>query len=61
VLGAVGAVLAIPGAAMIQAVLSETGTRHEVIDSHLTTLRPRKARRAGSAKRHPTAQHDDDT
>jgi predicted PurR-regulated permease PerM len=35
ILGAVGAVLAIPAAAMIQALLSEMGTRHEVIESHL--------------------------
>ncbi len=42
VLGAVGAVLAIPAAAMAQAVLSNIGERHEVIDSHLTTTSPRK-------------------
>jgi predicted PurR-regulated permease PerM len=42
VLGAVGAVLAIPAAAMAQAVLSTTGERHEVIDSHLTTTVPRR-------------------
>ncbi|MEO8265059.1 MAG: AI-2E family transporter [Ilumatobacteraceae bacterium] len=42
VLGAVGAVLAIPAAAMAQAVISNTGERHEVIDSHLTTTLPRK-------------------
>ena len=40
VLGAVGAVLAIPAAAMAQAVLSNVGERHEVIDSHLTSLQP---------------------
>jgi predicted PurR-regulated permease PerM len=40
VLGAVGAVLAIPAAAMAQAVLSNVGERHEVIDSHLTTTLP---------------------
>ena len=42
VLGAVGAVLAIPAAAMAQAVLSNIGERHEVIDSHLTTTLPRR-------------------
>ena len=42
VLGAVGAVLAIPAAAMAQAVLSNIGERHEVIDSHLTTTLSRK-------------------
>ncbi|HEX2784186.1 MAG TPA: AI-2E family transporter [Ilumatobacteraceae bacterium] len=42
VLGAVGAILAIPAAAMAQAVLSNVGERHEVIDSHLTSMVPRK-------------------
>jgi predicted PurR-regulated permease PerM len=42
VLGAVGAVLAIPAAAMAQAVLSNLGQRHEVIDSHLTSAQPGK-------------------
>ncbi|MEY2581917.1 MAG: hypothetical protein QOE09_1766 [Ilumatobacteraceae bacterium] len=42
VLGAVGAVLAIPAAAMAQAVLSNLGDRHEVIDSHLTSTDPTK-------------------
>ncbi len=42
VLGAVGAVLAIPAAAMAQAVLSNIGERHEVVDSHLTNSQPRK-------------------
>jgi predicted PurR-regulated permease PerM len=42
VLGAVGAILAIPAAAMAQAVLSNFGERHEVIDSHLTSMQPGK-------------------
>jgi predicted PurR-regulated permease PerM len=42
VLGAVGAVLAIPAAAMAQAVLSNLGERHEVVDSHLTSMSPGK-------------------
>ena len=42
VLGAVGAVLAIPAAAMVQAVISNFGDRHEVVDSHLTSMLPRK-------------------
>ena len=37
-LGAVGAVLAIPAAAMIQALLKDVGQRHEVIDSPLTSV-----------------------
>ncbi|MEP7203886.1 MAG: AI-2E family transporter [Ilumatobacteraceae bacterium] len=44
VLGAVGAVLAIPAAAMAQAVISNFGERHEVIDSHLTSMHPGKHR-----------------
>jgi len=44
VLGAVGAVLAIPAAAMAQAVISNFGERHEVVDSHLTSMLPRKHR-----------------
>ena len=42
VLGAVGAVLAIPAAAMAQAVISNFGERHEVVDSHLTSMLPGK-------------------
>ncbi len=43
VLGAVGAILAIPAAAMAQAVIGNLGERHEVIDSHLTTTQPVKS------------------
>lgn len=45
VLGAVGAVLAIPAAAMVQALASAYGRRHEVIDSDLTTVAPERAKR----------------
>jgi predicted PurR-regulated permease PerM len=38
-LGPVGAVLALPAAAMLQAIASGWGTRHEVIDSPLTAVR----------------------
>ena len=38
VLGAVGAVLALPAAAMGQAILSERGDRHQVIESELTEV-----------------------
>ncbi|HEX3089082.1 MAG TPA: AI-2E family transporter [Ilumatobacteraceae bacterium] len=53
ILGAVGAILAIPAAAMAQAVISNFGERHEVIDSHLTTALPpkrttRKSRKASA-------------
>ncbi|MCE9623486.1 MAG: AI-2E family transporter [Actinomycetia bacterium] len=45
ILGAVGAVLAIPAAAMIQALISQTGERHEVIENDLTEVRLRLRRR----------------
>ena len=53
ILGAVGAILAIPAAAMAQAVISNFGERHEVIDSHLTSALPpkrttRKSRKASA-------------
>lgn len=35
VMGAVGAVLAIPGAAMVQALVSGMGTRHDLVDDRL--------------------------
>jgi predicted PurR-regulated permease PerM len=38
VLGAVGAILALPAAAMMQALLSNVGQRYEVIDNHLTRV-----------------------
>ena len=74
VLGGVGAILAIPGAAMIQALLSNTGTRHEVIDSvdeagspasniDLTVVKPklRRHQRRAARAQHPTAEPDADT
>lgn len=39
-LGAAGAVLALPAAAMIQAIVGEWGERHEVIETELTMMRP---------------------
>jgi len=44
-MGPVGAVLAIPGAAMAQALLSDVGERHEVIESDLVKIAPRRSRR----------------
>ena len=60
VLGGVGAILAIPGAAMVQALLSNIGTRHEVIDSDLTEIKPklRRAQRRAARLAHPTAETD---
>ena len=63
VLGAVGAVLAIPGAAMVQALLGDIGERHEVIDTNLTRVPPRLRRqqRRAARKHHPTAAELGDT
>jgi predicted PurR-regulated permease PerM len=43
-LGAVGAILALPAAAMMQALAGEWGKRYDVVDSHLTAIKPRRAR-----------------
>ena len=52
VLGAVGAVLALPAAAMGQAILSERGDRHQVIKSKLTEIRqPRVWKRWAKARK----------
>lgn len=45
ILGAVGAVLAIPGAAMAQAIIGDAGKRHEVIETSLTEVSSRRGRR----------------
>jgi predicted PurR-regulated permease PerM len=49
ILGPVGAVLALPACATVQAFLAEWAPKHEVIDSHLTAHepppRPRRTRR----------------
>lgn len=45
-LGAVGAILALPAAAMFQALASEWGTRYDVVDTQLTTVQPPRASRA---------------
>ena len=37
-MGGIGAILALPAAAMIQAVVSEWGKRHEVVESPLTSI-----------------------
>ena len=44
-LGAVGAILALPAAAMMQALASEWGQRYDVIDNHLTSVAPPRRNR----------------
>jgi predicted PurR-regulated permease PerM len=51
VLGAVGAVLALPAAAMGQAIVSEWGDRHQVITSDLTDVRHHRDWKAWSKMR----------
>ncbi len=58
VLGAVGAVLAIPAAAMLQAVLSSAGERHEVVETRLTVLPVRRTRGQRRALRKQSSDGD---
>ncbi len=44
-LGPVGAILALPATAMVQAVVSEMGGRHGVVSSPLTSIQPRRRKR----------------
>ena len=56
-LGFVGAILALPAAAMIQAIASERGSRYEVVDNHLTKVdRPRSRKRRSAESAEPEAQ-----
>ena len=52
VLGAVGALLALPAAAMIQALVSNAGTRYEVVDNHLTRVPEPSTRGASGGRAH---------
>ena len=58
-LGAVGAVLALPAAAMMQALAGEWGKRYDVVDSHLTMIPPpRRSRDSASRATAPTVSAD---
>lgn len=52
-LGAIGAILALPAAAMVQALASEWGRRYDVVDNHLTIIQPPK--RSPGATTHPSS------
>ena len=52
-LGVVGAILALPAAAMTQALISEWGNRYEVVDSELTIVDPEKRTRTNPFRRKP--------
>jgi predicted PurR-regulated permease PerM len=55
-LGAVGAILALPAAAMAQALAGEWGRRYDVVDIHLTVIQP--PRKSPGAATHPSSQAD---
>jgi predicted PurR-regulated permease PerM len=52
-LGVVGAILALPAAAMTQALISEWGNRYDVVDSELTVVDPEKRSRTNPFRRRP--------
>jgi predicted PurR-regulated permease PerM len=53
-LGFVGALLALPAAAMVQALAGEWGNRYDVMDSHLTAVPgPRSSRTSGNSTTPP--------
>jgi predicted PurR-regulated permease PerM len=53
-LGFVGALLALPAVAMVQALVSEWGSRYDVMDSHLTSVpEPRSGRPSGGPNAPP--------
>lgn len=55
-LGFVGALLALPAAAMFQALASEWGNRYDVVDSHLTAVpQPRSGRSSSDPTAPPAA------
>jgi predicted PurR-regulated permease PerM len=56
VLGAVGAILALPAVAMMQALMSNAGPRYEVVDTHLTEVPHRR----GDRRRAPMRRHHSD-
>lgn len=58
-LGAVGAILALPGAAMVQALASNWGRRYDVVDNRLTEHPPRNQRTA-ARRREPAAEPVDE-
>ncbi len=57
-LGAVGAILALPAAAMMQALASEWGQRYDVIDSHLTSVAPPRRNRPAEGPEPPDPDDD---
>jgi predicted PurR-regulated permease PerM len=59
VIGPVGAILALPAAAMLQALATDWGARHDVIDSPLTRLPERRPRLSRKMRRAAKRQSDE--
>ena len=59
-LGAVGAILALPGAAMVQALASNWGRRYDIVDDDLTMLSPPGKRRPSFVQRMRPGSPGDD-
>ena len=59
ILGPVGALLALPAAAVVQAFISTLGERHEVVESELTAEQHRKPRRRWFRRTQPDVDPDD--
>ncbi|MEO6122848.1 MAG: AI-2E family transporter [Ilumatobacteraceae bacterium] len=57
-LGGIGAILALPAAAMAQALISDWGTRHEVIDNPLTRIPAPKEPKSRRSSRHESPATD---
>jgi predicted PurR-regulated permease PerM len=58
-LGVVGAILALPAAAMAQALISERGSRYDVVDSELTIVDHGKRTRGNPFSRHRKSTGDE--
>ncbi len=55
VLGPIGAILALPACATVQAFVDEWAPRHDVVDTNLTSFRPHARRRARPRPRPPAS------
>ncbi|MGH8977105.1 MAG: AI-2E family transporter, partial [Acidimicrobiia bacterium] len=58
ILGPVGALLALPVAAVIQAFISTLGERHEVVESELTVEQARRPRRSWFRRQPDESDHE---
>jgi predicted PurR-regulated permease PerM len=58
-LGVVGAILALPAAAMTQALISEWGDRYDVVENELTSVDQAKKPRTGMLRRRTSGDEDE--